>query len=334
MRTTLKDIAQYLNVSTTTVSRALNDKDDISLSMRQKVLEVARLLDYKPNSIAISLRKKTTSKLIGVVIPTVDHYFFSTVLHGITTTGHRDDYMVMIGESNHSVEREKELINRMGDHYVAGIIFVPTRNKRSNENVKMLERRRTPFILIDRTFDDYDGSYIQHDDYQGAYKATNHIISKGRKRIAMLKGSNECSVSNVRFEGYKKALKDASIEFDPQLVITSVEASKMDGIDASKKLFENRSMKPDGIFSITDQLASGVIEYAKSRNIAIPEELSLVGYSNSEISQNVTPKLTTVAQDGYEMGRLSKEYLIEMCLHKNVMHRKIFPSELIIREST
>ena len=138
VRTTLKDIANYLNVSTTTVSRALNDKDDISMSMRQRVLEVARLLDYKPNSVAISLRKKTRSNLIGVIIPSVDHHFFSTILHGITTSTLQDDYMIMMGESNHDVVREKEIINRFGDHYVAGVIFVPSRHRRSQENVKLL----------------------------------------------------------------------------------------------------------------------------------------------------------------------------------------------------
>lgn len=333
MRTTLKDIAKYLNVSTTTVSRALNDKDDISYAMRQRVLEVARLLDYKPNSVAISLRKKTTSNLIGVIIPAVNHYFFSTILRGITTTGYRDDYMVMIGESNHSVARENEIINRMGDHYVAGIIFVPSRHKKSNENVKLLERRQTPFILIDRTFDDYDGCYVQHDDFQGAYMATQHLISKGRTKIAMLRGDHECSVSSARYHGYQKALKDAGIPLNKNLVVSCTNASKIEGYNATKFLFED-GLHPDGIFSITDQQAAGAIAYANEHSILVPKALSVVGYSNSEISQNVTPQLTTIAQDGYEMGRLAKEYLIEMCLHPNVIHRKVFPSQLIIRASS
>jgi len=131
MRTTLKDIAKYLNVSVTTVSRAINDKGDISPQMRQKVLEVAKMLDYKPNSVAISLRKKTANKLIGVIIPTLDHYFFSTILSGITTSDFTDDdYMIMIGESNHDVVKEKELIEKFQDHYVTGIIIVPTRMSR------------------------------------------------------------------------------------------------------------------------------------------------------------------------------------------------------------
>ncbi len=333
MRTTIKDIAKYLNVSTTTVSRALNDKDDISDIMRQKVLEVSKLLDYKPNSIAISLRKKTTSKLIGVVIPVVNHYFFSTILRGITTTGHGDDYMIMIGESNHSVSSEKEIINRFADHYVAGIILVPTRHKNSKENVERLERRGTPMILIDRTFEDYSGCYIQHDDFQGAYDATDHLIKKGNRKVAMLRGDQNCSVSQSRFEGYVKALKENNIAFDQSLVVSCTDASKIEGYNAADFLF-SQDQKPDAIFSITDQLATGALEYAVEHDISVPSQLSLVGYSNSEISQNVTPKLTTVSQNGFEMGRLAKEYLIEMCHHPNILHQKVFASELLERDSS
>ncbi len=333
MRTTLKDIAKYLNVSTTTVSRAINDKDDISLEMRHKVLKVAKMLDYKPNSVAISLRKKTANNLIGVIMPVVDHHFFSTILRGITTTELKDDYMILIGESNHDVDREKEIINKFGDHYVAGIIFVPSRNKNSKDNVQLLQKRQTPFILIDRTFKDFDGSFIQHDDFQGAFKATSHLLERGRRNIVLLKGSDECSVSQSRLEGYLAALKAADISYDHELVISCTNASKYEGFMAFKNILESQK-RPDAIFCITDHLAAGALDFAKSKNIKVPEELSIVGYSNSEISQNVTPTLTTVAQDGYEMGRLAKEYLIEMCNHKNVSHQKVFPSHLIVRESS
>ncbi len=333
MRTTLKHIAEYLNVSTTTVSRALNDKDDISPETRQKVLRVAKMLDYKPNSVAISLRKKTMSNLIGVILPVVDHYFFSTILHGITTSGQGEDYMVMIGESNHSVEREKEILNRFNDHYVAGIIFIPSRYTGSKMNVKLLQKRSTPFVLIDRTFDDYTGSYIQHNDFQGAYHATTHLIDKGRSKIALLRGEQDCSVSNARMKGFIKALEDHEISFDPEMVIECTDASKREGYDAAKDLFQLNPV-PDGIFCITDQLAAGVLECAKESGLGVPEELSVVGYSNSEIAQNVTPKLTTVSQDGFEMGRLAKEYLIEMIHHNETFHQKVFPAELIIRGSS
>ena len=332
MRTTLKHIAEYLNVSITTVSRALNDKSDISPQMRQKVLEVARMLDYKPNSIAISLRKKTTSNVLGVIIPTVDHYFFSTILRGVTTTGFRDDYMVMIGESNHDVQREKEIINRFNDHYVSGIIYVPSRHSGSKQNVLLLQERKTPFVLIDRTFKNFEGSYIQHDDFEGEYAATKHLIDRGRSKIALLRGDNECSVSEARFQGYRSALKNHNLEFSSNLVISCTNATKEEGAEATKRLIESSEI--DGIVCITDQLAAGALEYALSEGIHIPKDLSIVGYSNSEISQNVTPKLTTISQDGYEMGKLAKEALIEICHYPNIVHQKTFAAELIIRDSS
>jgi len=197
----------------------------------------------------------------------------------------------------------------------------------------LLQSRGTPFILIDRTFKDYTGSFIQHDDYQGAFDAVIHLAKKGRRRIAMLRGDQDCSVSHARYQGYLAALDSARLSFDQKLVISCINASKIEGYNAAKFLFENED-NPDGIFCITDQLAVGVLDYASENRINVPRDLSIVGYSNSEVSQNVTPRLTTIAQNGYEMGRLAKEYLVEICLHRNVVHQKTFPSKLIVRGSS
>jgi len=334
MRTTLKDIAKYLSVSVTTVSRALNDKGDISPQMRQKVLEVAKILEYKPNSVARSLRQKTANQLIGVIVPTVDHYFFSTILSGITTSDFAgDDYMIMIGESNHEVAREKELIDKFQDHYVAGIILVPTRMAASIDNVNHLHRYKTPFILIDRTFDAYDGSFIQYDDYQGGFLAASHLLAKGRTKIALLKGDDDCSISSYRQKGFIDALKKENIPLKEHLILTCTNASRTEGYKATKQLLAHKD-PPDGIMTITDQLAAGAMWCAHDLGMRVPEDLSVIGYSDSEISKTVNPQLSTINQDGYEMGRLAKRYLIEMCLHKNVIHQKVFPSELIVRQST
>lgn len=335
MRTTLKHIAEYLNVSTTTVSRALNDKDDISFEMRQKVLQVAKMLDYKPNTIAISLRKKTTHNLIGVILPKIDHYFFSTVLRGITTNESADGHLVIIGETNHDPIVEKEIINKYGDYYVSGIIMAPTRSKESKGNVKLIQQRNIPLVLIDRIYDDYEGSFIHSDDMTGAYKATKHLLNKPRKRIAILKGHDECSVSEARLKGYKKALKESNIPFDENLVVTCmVDTSKGEGHNAAEGLFQIQAQNPpEGIFAITDRLAAGALEFALSQNIKVPDQLAIVGYSNSEISENVTPKLTTVNQDGYEMGKLARIHLLTSVKQPNHLFQKRFDADLIVRQS-
>jgi len=280
------------------------------------------------------LRKKTASDLIGVIIPTVNHYFFSTILSGITTSEFEgDEHMIMIGESSHDVKREKELISKFQDHYVAGIILIPTRHASSIDNVSILQRGSTPFILIDRTFDAYNSSFIQYDDHQGGYLATSHLISKGRKRIALLKGNEDCSISSYREQGYRSALKEAGIQVHDHLILSCVNASRSEGFDAARQLLSHR-LPPDGIMTITDQLAAGSIKYALSQNLRVPNDLSIVGYSDSEISKTITPNLSTINQDGYEMGKLAREYIIEMCLHKNVVRQKVFSPELIVRQSS
>jgi len=209
-RTTLRDIAKVLNVSVTTVSRALNDREDISPAMKTRVVETARLLEYKPNALARSLRNNTSSKLIGVIIPELDHYFYSTIMKGITMS-QEDEYCVIIGESNHDPLREVELIDQYIDHFVAGLVVVPSRDTRSFSNVQELKTKGVPFIILDRTFDGYEGSYIRYDDYEGARMATKHLIAQGKKRIGLLQGDKDCSISSNRYKGYIDALKEHDI---------------------------------------------------------------------------------------------------------------------------
>lgn len=199
--------------------------------------------------------------------------------------------------------------------------------------MKNLQNFRTPFILIDRTFDSYDGSFIQYDDYQGGYQAASHLIKKGRKKIALLKGNSDCSISSFREKGFRDALNAAKIEIHEHLIVICPEASSVEGYEATSRLLAHRH-PPDGIVTITDQLAVGALRRSRDNGLQVPKDLSIIGYSNSEISKMVSPKLTTINQDGYEMGKLAKQYLVEMCLHKNVVYQKVFPSELITRQST
>ena len=175
-RATLKDIAKALNVSITTVSRALNDKSDISVKTREKVLQVAKMLDYEPNTMAISLRKNVAREVIGVILPSVEHHFFSTILQGVTTSAHKSGFMIMFCESGYSSEKEMQLMDQLGHHFISGIIYAPSRNASHELNLAHLENMNIPYVLIDRIFPDFNGSYVQYDDYNGAYDATEHLI--------------------------------------------------------------------------------------------------------------------------------------------------------------
>lgn len=331
-RPTLKDIAKALNVSTTTVSRALNNKDDISAEMRHKVWEVARMLDYKPNSLARSLRQRSSNKVIGVIIPEVDHYFFSTIIKGITMSIEAE-FLIMIGETRHDAVLERNMIDRYMDHFVGGIILIPTRYNSSIKNIRHLQEAEIPHILVDRIFGDYDGNYLRHDSLEGAQKAIDHLIQKGKKRIAILRGDMECTVSSERVIGYKNSLRAHHMTIDESLILSCPNASREEAFMACKRLFELPD-PPDAIFTITDHLAAGVYQYAAAHSLRIPEDIAVVGYSNSEISDLLQPKLTSVAQDGFELGRIAKEQMIQMIADPSHKYKSVISSPLIVRGSS
>ena len=331
-RPTLKDIANALNVSTTTVSRALNNKEDISKEMRSKVREVAKMLDYRPNALARSLRSKSSSKVIGIIIPEVEHYFFSTIIKGIISSID-GDYLVMIGESRHDPEVERNIIKRFVEHFVGGIILVPTKQKASKQNVHYLKDVEVPHILLDRTYETYEGNFLRYNSLHGAEVAIDHLISKGKQRIAILKGSDNCSISAERLKGYKNSLKANNIEIDYDLIISCPNASTEEGIVACKRLL-SLSQPPDAIFTITDHIAAGVYQYASSIGLIIPDDLAVVGYSNSDLSDMLDPKLTSVAQDGFELGRIAKEQMIKIINDPEYTYKNILASSLIKKQSS
>ncbi len=332
-RATLKDIANYLNVSTTTVSRALNFKEDISPEMRQKVLDVAKMLNYKPNSVAISLRKKIATNLIGLIVPTVDHYYFSTIVKGAIVSSHSNQYLTLIGESNHDVKKEAELINQFTDHYVSGVIFIPSRNKDSRLNALILQDRRIPIVLIDRSFEGFEGSCVNHDGYDGAYQAVKHLLTSGRRRIGLLRGPEECSISLERYKGYAAALADWNIAVDDSIIRHCPITTKEEAYDMTKSIYEHNTLPPDAFFTITDHLAAGVYAYAYEHDLRIPDDLAVIGFSNAELSSFLWPQLATVNQDGIEIGKTAMDFLVQQIENPDVKRKKTLKSALLIRAS-
>ena len=329
----LIDIAKALNVSTTTVSRALNNKSDISPKTKEAVLSLARKLDYQPNNLAISLRKKRSFQSIGVILPNVGHYFFSTVLKGIMQKAHLNNYLVMVGESNANALEEEKLVEEFVNYGVNGILITPGKESNYTAISELLQTKRIPHVLIDRTFPNYNGNYVLSNDIEGAKLATNHLLDNGCQRIAYVGILDKCSVCLKRYSGYLSALKEYGIPTDTSIVIKFNEISHRAGFEAARELFSLEN-PPDSVFAVTDNVAAGVIDYCHVNGIDVPNQLAVVGFSNSEISSIVQPKLTTIEQKGEHMGELAFDYFYQSLVDKNAVMQKTFDLKLIVRESS
>lgn len=331
-RATLKDIAESLNISITTVSRALNNKADINQETKASILSLAEELNYRPNALAISLRKSQYN-VIGVILPMVDHYFFTTVLKGIMNKAHKANHLVIIGESMHDVEKEKEILNQFMSHCVTGVLISPCRDSQSSDNLEILKTKRVPHVLVDRPIGENLHSCVKYDDVKGASLAVEHLISQGYRHIAMIRGKSSCAISNARLEGYKDALNSNGLKFNDGLVLSCTNADKEDGYLLSKQLLLSKN-RPDAFFVITDNIAAGIYKTADELNLRIPEELGIVGYSDSQIAKHLSPKLSSVKQSGEAMGEMAFDFLQQSIIsNSNTLH-KTFDAQLVIRDSS
>jgi len=336
-RTKLKDIADELGVSITTVSRALNNKSDINEETKREILELASQLDYRPNSLAISLRRNKTIPLVGVILPIINHYFFATVLKGIMSKAHLNNALIIVGESLQNVKKEKKILNQFMDQGVSGIIIAPARNSNFEENILPILHKRIPIVVIDRMYADYTGNYVLTNDFDGAYKAVQHLLNNGYKKIAHIGSTDDRSIGTERKRGYIAALNKAGMEVNEEYIILNdidnPNTAMAKGIRATAELFKLEN-PPDAIFAVTDEIAIGVIEYAKENNISIPKDLGLVGFSNAQISNYIRPRLSTIEQNGFEMGELAFDYFNKASSSNGEVFQKTFELDLIVRESS
>jgi len=336
-RAKLKDIAEALGISITTVSRAINDKSDIKLETKEAVLAKVAELNYQPNNLAVSLRRSNTLNLVGVVIPFVKHYFFSTLLEGIMDQAHRFNYFVILGESLHDSDKEQKILADFIQHGVGGILLAPCKHSDFDKNVLPIIRRRLPVVIMDRMYDSYKGCYINNDDFRGGYDAVTHLIECGYQRIAHISSSDSWSIGHDRKEGYRTALQEHGFDLDPNYIhicnFNNKEEGEEEGYLATHMLMSLKN-PPDAIFSVTDDIALGVYKYAKEHDINIPNDLGIVGFSNSELSQYLTPPLTTMEQYGYQIGSDAFKFFLKAKMEDGGIFQKTLRPKLIERAST
>lgn len=306
---TLKEIAQKLGISITTVSKALKNYPDVSEKTRNAVLELSKSLHYTPNSFAVNLRTKE-SKTIGLIIPEVVHHFFSNVIKGIIAEAEENGYLVIILQSNESIDLEIKQVDLLVNKRVDGILISLSNESNDDEHLKEIIRKDIPFVMFDKISKLINCSKVIINDQKAAFDATEHLIQKGCKKIAHIRGPVNPQNAVDRFLGYKKALEKNNIVYDSKLVYTCKGSSFEEGYDFCKQIIEEHP-DVDGIFGVTDIVAIGVINYLNEHHISVPEQVKVIGFSNWFMGQVITPKLSTVDQPGFEMGIESFKLLLE-----------------------
>ncbi len=332
---TITDIAKALNVSASTVSRALHDSPSISQETKDAVLELAKQLNYQPNMLAVSLLNNKT-KTIGVIVPEITSYFFATVISGVQDMVEESGYKLIICQSNESFEEEKKLIETLSLGRVDGFLLSPSSKTTTFDHLEKLRTSGTPIVVFDRDCPNFQADKVLVDDYDGAFQAVEYLIKTGCKRIAHITGPQNLTTCQHRKEGYVDALKKNGITLNPELIIEVEGFNSEDGEEAVKSLLD-LGLHPDAIFAINDAVAIGGMAVIREKGIKIPEDISLVGFDDEPYSKYFKPSLTSVWQPVYDLGMLSSRILMNHILNdlEDYKYRyELLKPELIIRDSS
>lgn len=329
---TIHDIAKELNITASTVSRALKDHPRISEATKKAVQKAAKKLNYQPNHIAAALRNGK-SKIIGIIVPTADRSFFGSVIRGIEEVANRANYNVMICQSHDEYQKEVITVEALLNARVDGIIVSFAKETENFDHFRKVKEKGIPLVLFDRSFQGLDVSRVVIDDYLGAYQAVEHLIQQGCKRIAHFTSVKRISIYRERFRGYKEALEVNGLPFDNSLVIES-NLQYEDGRNGMQELIK---YKPDAVFSASAYSAVGALEVCKENGLAIPADIAIVGFANEPFTSFCDPPLTTVDQQSMLIGNAAAEIFLDQIStgpEKFVPKRIVLTPELIIRKSS
>jgi LacI family transcriptional regulator len=305
---TIKDIAKALGISIATVSRALQGSTNIKPATKEKVLQLAKELNYSPNPIALSLRDSKT-KTIGVIVPEIANNYFSKTIAGIEDAAYSRGYYVMIFQSHEQLALEKSLLKHMMQRRVDGIILSVSQQTETYNHIEELQERQLPFVLFDRVMKEIDTNKVVVNDYYGSFEATEHLIKNGYKRIAHVTMSKFLSITQNRLNGYKYALKKYKLPFAASMIKYC--DFEMDTIKkAIKELFAGRQ-KPDALLVLSERLAIATLEVLRELKIKVPEQVGIVAFSDNPLSAFLQPALTTVSQPCFEVGKQAANMLID-----------------------
>ncbi len=304
---TIKDIAREAGVSTNTVSRALNDKPDVSAHTRAHILSIAKRLNYSPNYLAKSLISKHT-RTLGVVVTDNANPFYAQVIKGIEDTARRNGYNIILCNTNEESEREGEALNLLREKRVDGILITPVQKNR--EYLKALANLDIPFVLVNRHPREFLSDYVVNDNVAGGSLALGRLIGIGRRRLAYISGPATISSAQERLEGCRQAIAQKGSGAEVELIVKQADLKMEDGYRAMRDLLD-REPAPDGVFAYSDLLAIGAMRAIHESGRRIPQDIALVGYDDIDFARYLEVPLTTVKQPRYRIGREAAGILID-----------------------
>lgn len=331
---TIKDIARALNLSTSTVSRALRGSYEISPETKRLVMEYAERMEYRPNPIALSL-KANRSKVLGVIVPQIANHFFSQAINGIEAIAYNRGYHVVIMQSHENYEREQIAVQQALVRKVDGLLLSLSSQTTNIAHLQSLYDKKFPLVLFDRVAPSLDVPKIIADNYEGAFAATEHLIQAGRRRIAHIGIATYMSITQERLAGYRAALEKYGLPYDETL-IRHVGLGQHE-IDPIVSELLSQSPAPDAILTASDRLALGCMTALRQFGVQIPEQVALVGFTNLTVAHLLAPPLTTIEQPAQEIGQMAAErliLLIERPQYKPISDIQKLPTKLVVREST
>jgi LacI family transcriptional regulator len=331
---TIYDIAEALEVAPSTVSRSLQNHSSISEATIKKVREQAKKMGYRSNIFARNLRRQQTNT-IGVIIPKLNSYFMSSALAGMEEVANKNGYNLIISQSFETVKKEASNVETMFKSRVDGLIVSLAYDTKDLTHFDRFSQKNIPIIFFDRTADYHSSTNIVINNFKAGRQAAAHLLDQGCKRIIHITGNQIRSVYKERLKGYKKALGDRNIPFNPDYVIEN-RLNDEDGGKAAHQILE-MNPRPDAVFVANDVCAVSCMITLKEYGVSVPEDIAIVGFNNDPISRYVEPKLTTINYHGEEMGKAVARNLINHLQgdeHIGMTNTIILNSDLIVRQSS
>ncbi|HMO61003.1 MAG TPA: LacI family DNA-binding transcriptional regulator [Ferruginibacter sp.] len=333
---TIKDISKALGLSTSTVSRALRGSYEISSETKKLVLEYAEKINYRPNPVALSLKGRRNCS-IGVIVSEIANNFFSQAINGIESIAYNRGYHIIISQSHESYEREVVNIQHLASRSVDGLLVSLSSETKDLSYLMNMHEKGMPIVFFDRISEGLNTFKVIADNAKASYDATNHLIKKGYKRIAHITNAVNLSITKERLDGYKKALEEKGLPYNEKYVQYCNHGGMVaEEIDVAIKNLMSQKQKPDAVVTASDRITTCLLSAAKKLKLKIPENLGVVGFTNTNIPELFNPPLTTIRQPAFEMGQVATELLIKIIESKRPItefETKILDTELTVRES-